>query len=196
MDNEKILHGIKIDGEIYVPLREGKFKVDIDDSIYTISLLFNKDKKVDGEEPPDLEPGQKLKNGEIRDLDSKGYLKPKRDYCAVFRVECVPENRIYIGASKYAQQRLYDHKSQLNKNKHWVEQMQADWNKYGPDAFKFEIQEECEKEDLFARKKYWINQLESDLWGYNTLPGYKQDGSPKPRDHRGWYDRETQGSES
>lgn len=56
----------------------------------------------------------------------------------------VDTNKIYIGRCQTAfEKRWKEHISQLNHDKHVNIELQADWNKYGAENFKFEIYKEC-----------------------------------------------------
>lgn len=44
-------------------------------------------------------------------------------------------------------------------------------NEYGPESFTFELLEECPRNQLDEREKYWIEYFDSYTWGYNATSG-------------------------
>lgn len=87
--------------------------------------------------------------------------------------------KYYIGQSVDIFHRFSQHKCELNKNEHVNKHLQYSWNKYGQDNFEFKIVEECQKEKLNERERYWITQYDSYNNGYNLdlggdgILGYK-----------------------
>lgn len=67
--------------------------------------------------------------------------------------------KIYIGSSKNLIKRWKTHQTQLKKNKHHCIYLQRAWNKYGSDAFEFQIIEYTKIQQLFNREQYWIDKL-------------------------------------
>jgi group I intron endonuclease len=57
----------------------------------------------------------------------------------VYKLINLINNRIYIGSAKGFKQRWYQHHYSLKNNKHSNKFLQADYNKCGEDAFKFEV---------------------------------------------------------
>jgi group I intron endonuclease len=57
------------------------------------------------------------------------------------------------------------HKYTLRNNIHINEHLQRAFNKYGEEAFDFEILEECKEEYLYSQEHYWCNML--DVFNYN-----------------------------
>lgn len=65
-----------------------------------------------------------------------------------------------------------EHKKELNKGIHNNKHLQRSWNKYGEDAFVFEILERCDNNDkAYQREKYWIDYYDSFENGYNMNEG-------------------------
>ena len=79
---------------------------------------------------------------------------------------------IYVGAASNVTKRLNDHLSTLRKNKHDNDYLQNSFNKYGEEAFLFELLEECEKEYMYSQENYWCNLLNSHnkSYGFNIKP--------------------------
>lgn len=78
--------------------------------------------------------------------------------------------KYYVGsAATSIEGRFRNHKNTLRKNKHRNGRLQNSWNKYGENAFLFEILEECISKRCIDIEQYWINLLDSsnDNFGYN-----------------------------
>jgi group I intron endonuclease len=76
----------------------------------------------------------------------------------IYRITCLANSKIYIGSSFDIDKRWKVHKNQLNKNKHINIFLQNSYNKYGSENFKFEILEECEKENLLQLEQKWMDE--------------------------------------
>jgi hypothetical protein len=68
-------------------------------------------------------------------------------------------NKFYIGSSSNIYHRLKAHYSYLKRNKHLNPILQNLFNKYGEDNLFVELLEECTKEILIYREKYYIDTL-------------------------------------
>lgn len=95
--------------------------------------------------------------------------------CGIYKITCIINNKVYIGQSTDIEKRWKDHVIRLDNNSHDNSYLQNAWNKYGKEAFKFEIIEKCEKnfELLNAREIYWINYYEAlkRSKGFNIASG-------------------------
>lgn len=80
-------------------------------------------------------------------------------------------NKKYVGKSVRLEIRINYHKNYLNKNKHPNNHLQFAWNKYKQENFSFEILEECEKEYLNEKEKYYIELFNTKKEGYNYTRG-------------------------
>ena len=77
----------------------------------------------------------------------------------IYSITNTLNNKRYIGYSIDIQRRWATHKRDLKNNKHENDHLQKAYNKYGEDAFKFEIIEECTKENtLLLQKRTFINR--------------------------------------
>jgi group I intron endonuclease len=95
----------------------------------------------------------------------------------IYAIRHAETGKVYIGSSINIKQRWNAHKSALQKNIHDNEHLQNAWNKYGKEAFVFEILEEDVSEELFENKendyivKYRIASKETNIFdnekGYN-----------------------------
>lgn len=90
----------------------------------------------------------------------------------IYKITCIPNNKIYIGSSKNIKKRFFNHISSLKHGKHENAYLQHAFNKYGIDNFKFEVIEECLLEELIQREQYWIDKLKSASpeYGFNICP--------------------------
>lgn len=70
--------------------------------------------------------------------------------------------KIYIGSSKNVNNRLSQHFSKLNKNKHGNQKLQNSYNKYGRDVFKTGVLEFCEIDRLVKREQFYIDSYDKE----------------------------------
>ena len=68
--------------------------------------------------------------------------------CGIYCIENIMDGKKYIGQSKNIYTRWYQHKLELNYNKHGNRYLQNAWNKYGENNFKFYIIEKCSEDEL------------------------------------------------
>lgn len=64
---------------------------------------------------------------------------PTKPTCGVYLIRCAANGRIYVGGSRNVEQRRRDHLSSLRRGVHGNPHLQRAWDKYGPDAFSFEV---------------------------------------------------------
>lgn len=88
----------------------------------------------------------------------------------IYKIQNKLDGRIYIGQSVHVERRLKEHlwneKSDLDK----------DISNYGKENFTFEIIEECSKEELNIRERYWIKYYNCiEPKGYNKTAGNYSD---------------------
>lgn len=91
----------------------------------------------------------------------------------IYIIKCFKNKKIYVGSSADVNRRLRGHLSNLKSNIHENVILQRAFNKYGEDAFSFEILETClSHEDMLSREQYWINTFSAtkDKDGYNMRP--------------------------
>lgn len=77
----------------------------------------------------------------------------------IYRIKNPINNKIYIGSTKNIEARWAKHRALLRHNKHQNAHLQNAWNKYGENAFIFEVIEECKIEDLINREQFFIDNL-------------------------------------
>lgn len=91
----------------------------------------------------------------------------------IYKIQNIVNNKIYIGQSIDIITRWYNHKNELNGNRHCNSHLQGAWNKYGESNFTFEVIEECTVEEIDNREIYWIDLYKSidPNFGYNLTAG-------------------------
>lgn len=79
----------------------------------------------------------------------------------VYQIYNTITSDLYVGSSKNIENRVKNHKWQLNKNSHPNQHLQNAWNFYGEDAFNISILEECnpEKVILLEREQHYLDLL-------------------------------------
>ena len=84
--------------------------------------------------------------------------------------------KIYVGQTiQRFNKRKSKHINQLRNQKHYSNHLQNAWNKYGEDAFDFNVIEICSNESLNSNEEWWIDYFDSEnpLRGYNLQSGGK-----------------------
>src|SRR6266581_8275853 len=99
----------------------------------------------------------------------------------IYKITCTVNNKIYIGSAVNLRRRRKEHFSDLRCNKHVNPYMQHAWNKYGEDAFVFEVWELVLPMSLTAREQYWLNKLKP--FGKKGFNIDREAGSPLGRKH-------------
>lgn len=107
-------------------------------------------------------------------MDLLGRLVPTgTTHCGIYKITNIETNQCYIGQSVDLRNRLRDHiKAGLgisSSNNRFYTEMKT----LGPEAFMYEIIEECDRSQLNERERYWIEFYESTDFGYNTTQGNK-----------------------
>ena len=79
--------------------------------------------------------------------------------------------KCYVGSTIHLDQRRREHFSKLANNKHINAHLQNAYNKYGREAFDFEVLETIDiddniKDKLLKREQFWIDNLKPE---YNIL---------------------------
>ena len=104
--------------------------------------------------------------------DMLDYVLPSRDCAGIYKITNDETKEAYIGRSVSVRKRLTDHiKSSLGINTiadqhvHQVMREKGIWN------FTFELIEECPREKLNEREKYYIEFFHTDQYGYNQKAG-------------------------
>lgn len=100
----------------------------------------------------------------------------KEKISGIYCIENIIDGKKYIGQSKNIYNRWYQHKLELNHNKHGNIYLQNAWNKYGENNFKFYIIEKCSEDELNEKEIYYISYFDSHAHlgkrnGYNLTTG-------------------------
>lgn len=95
----------------------------------------------------------------------------KNNICGIYYIKNIVNNNMYIGQSINIKTRFSCHKSALNKNSHYNEKLQEDFNKYGIESFEFGVLEKCNKEDLDELEQHYIKKYNTIKSGYNNASG-------------------------
>lgn len=86
-------------------------------------------------------------------------VKQSKLISGVYKITCVPTNKIYIGSSKDIRTRWSRHKRDLHTQKHSNTYLQLAYNKYGKDNFLWEIIEECCSAQVTEREQHYLDLL-------------------------------------
>lgn len=79
--------------------------------------------------------------------------------CGIYRITNTINGKVYIGSSVDVRGRFNSHKSDLKLNKHGNSRLQRAWNKYGEQAFVFEIIEECAPDTVRSIEQRYLDEL-------------------------------------
>lgn len=93
--------------------------------------------------------------------------KSENSTSGIYEIVNLINGKRYIGQTSNLYRRQYSHITKLNQNIHPNKHLQNAWNKYGKDAFEFQVLEYCSVDDLNERELYWINHYKSNTDGYN-----------------------------
>lgn len=100
----------------------------------------------------------------------------------IYKIENLINHKIYIGQSVNIERRWRDEKrcAFIKEDKSYNYPLSRAFRKYGINNFSFEIIEECSKEELNNKERFWINYYNSFFQGYNqTLGGDASNALPK-----------------
>lgn len=85
----------------------------------------------------------------------------------IYQIRNTVNGKRYIGSAINIYNRWATHKKFLNKGRHHNTPLQRAWDKYGKDAFVFELIEDCEKSRLINREQYYFDVRKPE---YNISP--------------------------
>ncbi len=90
----------------------------------------------------------------------------------IYTIENTINGKLYVGYGKTMYCRWQQHRYSLRRNTHSNPYLQAAWNKYGEEAFKFEVLVYCEEQFLYSEEHYWCTLLNvhNRQYGYNSKP--------------------------
>ena len=86
----------------------------------------------------------------------------------IYRIRNVVNDKFYVGSTNDSHVRFQAHRRRLKQGKHQSPHLQAAWNKYGEDCFRFEIIEQLdEQEGLLAAEQVWLDKHAGKSYCYN-----------------------------
>lgn len=103
----------------------------------------------------------------------------------IYKIQNKLNGKCYIGQSVDIHRRWNDHKSAaFNQNADCYHQhLYRAMRKYGINQFDFSILEECSRDELDTKEKYYIHQFDSFYNGYNQTFGGDTGGAKMPKEH-------------
>jgi len=95
----------------------------------------------------------------------------------VYIIKNTINNRVYIGSTKRAfHARKVKHLKALEANTHFNIFLQSDWNKYGKDAFIFEVAVICDASECEKFENAFIQRYQSNIRRGVKASKYKKKG--------------------
>jgi group I intron endonuclease len=98
---------------------------------------------------------------------------PNNKRPSVYSITNTINGKRYVGSAVSLGSRFANHRHALRKQQHHAPGLQADWVRYGADAFAFDVLEVvADKEHLRQREQFWIDhyQAADSAYGYNVNP--------------------------
>lgn len=90
----------------------------------------------------------------------------------IYKITNIQNNKMYVGQTNNPERRWTEHKCIAQHQYHYKSALYAAMRKYGNNAFRFDIIEECADADMSHREQYWIQELNTlTPNGYNMTPG-------------------------
>lgn len=87
----------------------------------------------------------------------------------IYKIRNVVNNKFYVGSTANTETRFKDHRRHLRKGNHHCRHLQAAWNKYGEDCFKFEVIEIVKDDNaLWNAENAWLTQWVGRPECYNS----------------------------
>lgn len=100
----------------------------------------------------------------------------------IYKITNKLNEKSYVGLSVDIEHRWKEHKSQYSWERESGKTLYKAMKKYGVENFTFEVLEECSKEELKQKERYWISAIDSYKNGYNqTCGGEDFNGENHPR---------------
>lgn len=89
----------------------------------------------------------------------------------IYQIRHLASGKVYVGSAISLSRRKIEHWRDLRRGDHGNAKLQRAWNKYGEDAFVFEVLEPVLlPEDLLPREQAWLLKLDVCRTGYNIAP--------------------------
>lgn len=91
----------------------------------------------------------------------------------IYRVTNLITGELYVGQSSNIRKRWIDHKNRYKNPKSidYNSRLYNDMRIYGIDNFEFSVIEECNRDELLDKEKFWVAKLDSYDNGYNNTAG-------------------------
>lgn len=87
----------------------------------------------------------------------------------IYKIRNITNGKFYVGSTCDSRERFRSHRKGLRGNRHHCKHLQASWNKYGEDFFKFEVIEQVASSDLlFAAEDIWLSEWFGHAQCYNS----------------------------
>lgn len=87
----------------------------------------------------------------------------------IYKIRNVVNNKFYVGSTLDTRERFRNHRKMLRGNRHHSHHLQASWNKYGEDCFRFEVVEQVEAEALLWQvEDRWLEEHFGKPYCYNA----------------------------
>ena len=101
------------------------------------------------------------------------------ELAGLYHIRNIVDGKVYVGSAVNLKHRWFKHRVLLRSKKHHSTHLQHAWDKYGEQAFVFEVLETCDKECLLNKEQNLLDSTASfdDTKGYNMAPkAYSQLG--------------------
>jgi len=86
----------------------------------------------------------------------------------IYKIRNVTNGKFYVGSTVDTRVRFQTHKRRLKKGTHQSPHLQAAWNKYGEECFKFEVVEHVDDPaKLLAAEQRWLDEHAGKAHCYN-----------------------------
>lgn len=93
----------------------------------------------------------------------------KSTHPVIYRIRNIVNQKFYVGSTINSKERFRTHRSKLRRGVHHTPHLQAAWNKYGEECFKFEIMEEvADVASLQAAEDRWLQEYVGQPCCYNA----------------------------
>ena len=87
----------------------------------------------------------------------------------IYKIRNVVNGKFYVGSTTDTRERFRNHRKMLRGNRHHCRHLQASWNKYGEDCFKFDVQEVVEDAArLWEAEERWLAEHFGKDYCYNS----------------------------
>lgn len=100
----------------------------------------------------------------LRKLNNEGSIMEN----VIYRIRNVVNNKFYVGSTINTESRFKAHRRRLRAGNHQSPHMQAAWNKYGEECFKFEVMMHIDDPaELLSVEQVWLDEHAGKPYCYN-----------------------------